>query len=61
MSERELSSEGNLLSALASMIGGAVCISFPLALLIIGFARKAKEADRSNSIVQRLPRGRRLV
>jgi hypothetical protein len=35
MSGRELSSERNLLSAFASMIGGAIGIAAPLALLII--------------------------
>jgi hypothetical protein len=35
MSARELRSQGNLLSAVASMIGGAIGISVPLALVII--------------------------
>ena len=35
MSARELSSEGNLLSTFASMIGGTIGIAAPLALLII--------------------------
>jgi hypothetical protein len=35
MSGSELSSEGNLLSAFASMIGGAICIGVPSALVII--------------------------
>jgi hypothetical protein len=35
MSGRELRSEGNLLSDFASMIGGAIGIGIPLALLII--------------------------
>jgi hypothetical protein len=35
MSGRELRFEGNLLSAFASMIGGAIGVSVPLALLII--------------------------
>ena len=35
MTERELRFEGNLLSAFASMIGGAIGVGVPLALLII--------------------------
>jgi hypothetical protein len=35
MSGREFPYEGNLLSALASTIGGAIGIGVPLALLII--------------------------
>jgi hypothetical protein len=35
MTGRELQYEGNLLSAFASMIGGAIGIGLPLALLII--------------------------
>jgi hypothetical protein len=35
MSGRELHYEGNLLSAFASMIGGAICVGVPLALVII--------------------------
>lgn len=35
MSGRELRSEGNLLSGFASMIGGAIGIGIPLALLLI--------------------------
>jgi len=35
MSGSELRSEGNLLSAFASMIGGTIGIALPLALLII--------------------------
>jgi hypothetical protein len=35
MSGRELSYEGNLLSAFAAMIGGAICVGVPLALVII--------------------------
>lgn len=35
MTGRELRYEGNLLSAFASMIGGAIGIGVPLALLII--------------------------
>jgi hypothetical protein len=35
MSERELRSEGNLLSGFASMISGAIAIGAPLTLLII--------------------------
>jgi hypothetical protein len=35
MSGRELRSEGNLLSAFASMLGGAICVGVPLTLVII--------------------------
>jgi hypothetical protein len=35
MSSSELRYEGNLLSAIASMISGAICVGAPLALVII--------------------------